>query len=48
MQKELISIKEISGSRPFRLLDAKRLLRKMGKLETEELKEIKIKIGKIV
>jgi mRNA interferase MazF len=31
-----------------RLLDAKRLLRNMGKIEGRELKEIKIKIGKIV
>ncbi len=31
-----------------RLFDAKRLLRYMGKIENEELKEIKIKIGKIV
>ncbi|MDO8686950.1 MAG: hypothetical protein Q7K11_01965 [Candidatus Berkelbacteria bacterium] len=31
-----------------RLFDAKRLLRLMGKIENEELKEIKIKIGKIV
>ncbi len=31
-----------------RLLDAKRLLRYMGKVENDELKEIKIKIGKIV
>ncbi|MEK9181481.1 MAG: type II toxin-antitoxin system PemK/MazF family toxin [Patescibacteria group bacterium] len=31
-----------------RLFDAKRLLRLMGKIENEELKEIKVKIGKIV
>ncbi|OGI64089.1 hypothetical protein A2733_00230 [Candidatus Nomurabacteria bacterium RIFCSPHIGHO2_01_FULL_40_20] len=31
-----------------RLFDAKRLLRLMGKVENEELKEIKIKLGKIV
>ena len=31
-----------------RLFDAKRLLRNIGKLESGELKEIKIKIGKIV
>jgi len=31
-----------------RLFDAKRLLRLMGKIENEELKEIKIKIAKIV
>ena len=31
-----------------RLLDSKRLLRLMGKIESEELKEIKAKIGKIV
>ena len=31
-----------------RLFDAKRLLRLMGKIENEELKEIKLKIGKIV
>jgi len=31
-----------------RLFDAKRLLRLMGKIKNEELKEIKIKLGKIV
>ena len=31
-----------------RLFDAKRLLRLMGKIDNEELKEIKIKIGKVV
>lgn len=31
-----------------RLFDAKRLLRLMGKVENEELKEIKVKIGQIV
>jgi len=31
-----------------RLFDAKRLLRLMGKIENRELKEIKIKLGKIV
>jgi len=31
-----------------RLFDAKRLLRKIGKLNSKELKEIKVKIGKIV
>lgn len=31
-----------------RLFDAKRLLRLIGKIENEELKEIKIKLGKIV
>ena len=31
-----------------RLFDAKRLLRVIGKIENDELKEIKIKIGKIV
>jgi mRNA interferase MazF len=31
-----------------RLFDAKRLLRLMGKIKNEELKEIKAKIGKIV
>jgi|SRR3989339_477392 len=32
----------------IRLFDAKRLLRPMGKVENKELKEIKIKLGKIV
>jgi mRNA interferase MazF len=32
----------------IRLFDAKRLLRIIGKIDNEELKEIKIKIGKIV
>jgi len=31
-----------------RLFDAKRLLRLMGKVKNEELKEIKLKVGKIV
>jgi len=31
-----------------RLFDAKRLLRLMGKIDNNELKEIKIKLGKIV
>jgi mRNA interferase MazF len=31
-----------------RLFDAKRLLRLMGKIDSSELKEIKIKLGKIV
>ncbi|MBI2631282.1 type II toxin-antitoxin system PemK/MazF family toxin [Candidatus Nomurabacteria bacterium] len=31
-----------------RLFDAKRLLRNIGKLDSVELKEIKVKIGKIV
>lgn len=31
-----------------RLFDAKRLLRLMGKIENKELKEVKIKLGKIV
>jgi len=31
-----------------RLFDAKRLVRLMGKIENEELKEIKIKLGKII
>jgi len=31
-----------------RLLDAKRLLRLMGKVDNEELKKIKIKLGQIV
>ncbi len=32
----------------IRLFDAKRLLRLMGKIDNEELKEVKIKLGKIV
>lgn len=32
----------------IRLFDAKRLLRYMGKIKNDELKEIKLKIGKIV
>ncbi len=32
----------------IRLFDAKRLLRLMGKIENEELKDIKKKVGKIV
>ena len=32
----------------IRLFDAKRLLRPMGKIKNEELKEINLKIGKIV
>lgn len=32
----------------IRLFDAKRLLRLMGKINNEELKDIKIKLGKVV
>lgn len=32
----------------IRLLDSKRLLRKIGKIENEELKDIKIKIRRII